>query len=379
MRPRFRSTIAPGKDRALQALAFELAGYWADDTPAPTEFRIFKYGLNRSEKGDFVFDEESAESVMAEYQRHNKPMLLDFNHGTTLEAATPEQAVAAGEFTPQIRGDASGKPELWAVDVKWTDRARAMVQAREYRLFSPFFEHTKGGRITRLINCALTNLPALDGIAPLMAASLNANPYEGKHMEEELKKLKAEVEELRAQLSAKTAECSALSAKLSAFEDKDKAAASAVALRSHVHAITGKVKDEEAIGVLTALKASHDRVAELEGKLAAIETTALQAEFDGAFSDAEKDGRITAAEKPLADTIKATALTLGGGKLTRVGVDSAKAALAAMPKRVPTGQHAQPAGGLAVSDAQRKVLGHMGIDPVKFAEVEAKRLSTVAR
>lgn len=136
-------------------------------TPTLTEFRIFRAGVNRSEKGTFVFDSAAADSVMREYKSHGKPLLLDYNHGSTLFDPTPEQGVAAGEFTPEIRDG-----ELWATRIRWTPRAAQMLAAREYRLFSPYFEHEPAtGRILRLVNVALTNLPALDDIAPLMAAS----------------------------------------------------------------------------------------------------------------------------------------------------------------------------------------------------------------
>jgi phage I-like protein len=137
-----------------------------DPAAVPTEFRIFRVGINHSEKGDFLFDAESATSVMAEYRAHGKPMLLDYNHGTTLLAPTPEQAISAGQFIPEVRADG-----LWATAIKWAERARAFLAAAEYRLFSPFFEHEAAtGRITRLINVALTNLPALDHIDALVAA-----------------------------------------------------------------------------------------------------------------------------------------------------------------------------------------------------------------
>jgi phage I-like protein len=136
-------------------------------TTAPTEIRIFRAGVNRSEKGDFLFDAQAAESVLREYARHAKPAVFDFNHGTTLSDPTPEQGIAAGRFVPEVRNG-----ELWATAIKWTARAAALLEAREYVCFSPYFEHDVAtGRVLRLINIALTNLPALDDIAELMAAS----------------------------------------------------------------------------------------------------------------------------------------------------------------------------------------------------------------
>src|SRR4051812_49361127 len=95
-----------GTGKRRGGIALDLADFVSADAPAdgvPTEFRIFRFGTNQSEKGDFLFDQEAAVSVMAEYRAHNKPMLLDFNHGTTLFAPTPEQGIAAGQFIPEVR------------------------------------------------------------------------------------------------------------------------------------------------------------------------------------------------------------------------------------------------------------------------------------
>lgn len=283
----------------------------------PTEFRIFSYGENPSEKGTFLFDASSATSVMAEFAKHGKPMLLDFNHGTTFAEPTPEQAIAAGQFTPEVRGDG-----LWATAIKWTDRAMALLKAKEYRLFSPFFTHKKDGTVLRLINVALTNLPALDHIAPLMAAS--AKP-EGDEMDYEklYNALKAKFDEMET-------ECSALRAKLSAMEPKTAAAAT---LRATIMTLTGKTDDDAAIGVITALKASHDKVVALEAKLAEIEGAKLTADFAAALSKAVTDGKVAPAQKAFWETMakedgfaKATsrlnAFAETATKLTGVGTDT---------------------------------------------------------
>jgi phage I-like protein len=271
-----------GKTTALLALDVgEIA-----NGEVPTEFRIFRFGVNHSEKGDFVFDATSAESVMAEYRAHAKPMLLDFNHGTTLFAPTPEQGIAAGEFVPEVRSDG-----LWATNIRWTERARQLLAAKEYRCFSPFFEtEPSTGRITRLINVALTNLPALDNVEPLVAASAA-----GGTMEEEMRKRIAELER---QLAARDAEVVLLRASattmvalsatvgLSSSTPVDQvqvAVAGLVSLRSSLYEATGKKSDAEAIGALQALRASHDQLVRLKAEVDAERTTRLTGEFTSAL------------------------------------------------------------------------------------------------
>ncbi len=154
-----------------------------------------------------------------------------------------------------------------------------MLAAKEYRLFSPFFTHEETDdesvrRVLRLINCALTNLPALDHIAPLMAATAT----EGDD-DMECKACAT----LSTKLTAMEEECSALRTKLSALET---ASAAPAALRSSILRMTGQTTDDGALGAIEALKVSHAKVAELEKAAAVAETTRLNAEFDALLNTA---------------------------------------------------------------------------------------------
>lgn len=131
----------------------------------PTEFRIFSAGVVSSDHGDFLFDGRSADLVMQAAREHGADFSIDYDHSAML-TERGVKSVAAGWFTLEVRGG-----ELWATRVKWTDIAAAHLRALEYRYFSPLFNHTPEGRITRLVNVALTNTPALHGLAPLMAAA----------------------------------------------------------------------------------------------------------------------------------------------------------------------------------------------------------------
>ena len=64
---------------------------------------------------------------------------------------------------------------LFAVGVQWTDKARAMIAAREYRYISPVFPYNAvTGEVQKIVGLGLTNNPALPGLANL--AALSAKP-----------------------------------------------------------------------------------------------------------------------------------------------------------------------------------------------------------
>jgi hypothetical protein len=151
-------------------IALDIAGA---ATP-PTEFRIFARGPVKTRKGEFVFDEIAAHRVTSEAADFGNEFPLDYAHAMfSGYAPNPAEAhKAAGWFRPSLRNG-----ELWATAVTWTESARTYLKNREYRYISPTFEH-EDRRITRLLNVALTNVPATHGLEPLMAHSLREAAHE---------------------------------------------------------------------------------------------------------------------------------------------------------------------------------------------------------
>ena len=84
------------------------------------------------------------------------PLVLDENHATDRALVTGQAAPARGWMTEmQARDDG-----IWA-RVEWTPAGTALMAERSYRGISPVFQHTKDGRVTRLLRAALTNAPNL--------------------------------------------------------------------------------------------------------------------------------------------------------------------------------------------------------------------------
>jgi hypothetical protein len=141
----------------------ELSGL--DAASLPTEFRLFKFGDNVTTKGTFKLDQEGAHAIMAAYGRHGVELAIDYEHDTFNDKLSGPRP-AAGWFVPEIRADG-----LYATNVRWTARATELLRGKEYRYFSPTFEHDKQRRITRLMPLALVNFPATHDQPALVAAT----------------------------------------------------------------------------------------------------------------------------------------------------------------------------------------------------------------
>lgn len=155
----------------------------------PSEFRIFPFGEIDTDRGRFLFDEESARQVVAASREWGVEHSIDYEHAAIAEPPVP--APAAGWFRLDVREDG-----LYAANVRWTDKAAAHLSAREYRYFSPVFafEANDSKRITALFNVALTNTPAIRRLEPLMPAS--ARPVIDSRSRARLVALKASFDEI---------------------------------------------------------------------------------------------------------------------------------------------------------------------------------------
>ena len=125
----------------------------------------------------WLLDAAGAATLIAAAAARSTPYVLDYEHQSLAAAAQGIKAPAAAWFKTLewVEGDG-----LYATDVQWTDAARALIEADEYRYLSPVFAWDRAtGRVTALLNAALTNVPGLDGlsgVAELIAARLAIDP-----------------------------------------------------------------------------------------------------------------------------------------------------------------------------------------------------------
>ena len=81
---------------------------------------------------------------------------------------TPPTPPAGWYLDPDGSGD-----QRWWDGTRWTDTAGDMIEAAEYRHVSPVFTFDSDtGAVTRVVSVALTNMPALKGLADLARLSM---------------------------------------------------------------------------------------------------------------------------------------------------------------------------------------------------------------
>jgi phage I-like protein len=111
-----------------------------------------------------------AQAIAAHVAADPRRRPIDYEHQTLLSRSNGQPAPAAGWFH-QLAVDNG----LVATDVDWTERAHAMLAAREYRYLSPVFSYEPGtGRVVDLLHAALTNTPALAQLGEIQLAAASA-------------------------------------------------------------------------------------------------------------------------------------------------------------------------------------------------------------
>ena len=119
--------------------------------------------------GNFVFTRRHAESALRWFEQIGRKLAIDYEHQSfeRYNARPDGLRPAAGWIGRlEIRDDG-----LYACDVAWTERARQLLAAGEYRYFSPVIYWTDEdySDVAALGPVALTNDPAMQGVRPLAA------------------------------------------------------------------------------------------------------------------------------------------------------------------------------------------------------------------
>jgi phage I-like protein len=256
-------------------------GDYANADEVPSEFTLLKAGVNEYVDGDtIVFDADAATAVIQRYTKRGIDLMADYEH-QSLQVPPVIAPAAAKKWVPEVRDGA-----LVASSIAWTDKARSMIAAGEYRYFSIAARvDAKSKRIVELINFALTNNPAANQIAPLVAASRRFDDEVLPAADPQKENIPMSENVVMALgLKADTDEASAIVA-----------ASQLLDLKSQLFAATGASTVSDALGKLHAYKGSHVRVLEMEARLRAIETDKRHAEFDALMKEKETIEKATPA------------------------------------------------------------------------------------
>lgn len=240
--------------------------------------------------GHWVINAEIADRLIAQLGAVKNPLVIDYEHQTLNSEKNGKPAIASGWFKEAEWREGSG---LW-IKPDWTPSAALHIKNDEYRFLSAVFPYDKAtGEPLALHSAALVNRPGIDGLQAVTAlnAQLTSQTQQETVMNETLRKLFAklgiEIGDAEDMTDAQgTAALSALDAlQLKADNSTDleteiaslKAGGGAegVDLSQYVPAVTYNALVTE----MAALKAGSDQ--QTVGQL---------------IADAQKEGRVLAAE-----------------------------------------------------------------------------------
>lgn len=143
--------------------------------------KLLKLGEIKSQKGDFIVDEESFQRIRNTFKDRGIDIVIDYEHQTLEDV----QAPAGGWIKDIILQDGA-----IAAKVEWTPKAEEYLKNKEYRYLSPVVLVRKSdNKAVVLHSVALTNTPAIDGMFAIVN-SINIDEFEGGN-DMDLKKLAA--------------------------------------------------------------------------------------------------------------------------------------------------------------------------------------------
>jgi phage I-like protein len=152
---------------------------------APEWILLFASGKGQLHgEGSFLIDEVAFDIIDEAFIKYGNDLVIDYEHQTL----SGDKAPAAG-WISSLEWD----PDRGIMArVEWTDQAKEMIMAGEYRYHSPvFMVRESDERVVELHSVALTNTPKTLNLAPLVAKlSLEAAPDNTNTQKEEKPMLK---------------------------------------------------------------------------------------------------------------------------------------------------------------------------------------------
>jgi len=324
-----------------------------------------------------------AARVIARLRTRQTPIVIDYEHQTLLADDNGQPAPAAGWIDPQTIEYREGSG-LWA-PVRWTDRAKGYIDAGEYAFLSPVLPYDpQTGDVLDLVQVALTNYPAVDGMAAVAALSarfdLDPTSQEKRVNREQLIELlglaaDATDQQIQAAMVALKARGDLVNQVRQALgvEDGQPISNAVIALKAKADSVPGL---EQQIAALKAggaatpdpaqwvPKAVYD---EATGALAALKTSAGAEEIDRLIKDGLESGQIPG--KATADWLRGQGLA---ALKTYLGDAPELAALKGTQTNGKQPQEEQEAAG-ELSKEELAVCKATGVAPEDFKKTKAAK------
>lgn len=125
----------------------------------------------------WLLDHTAFELLKSAASLRSNDFHFDYEHQTLHAEQNGQPAPASGWFAPTDLEYVPGEG-LYALNVRWTPKARALLKNDEYRFISPVFHYDKStGRPVKLRHFALTNDPAVDGMDKVAVLKSQQHEY----------------------------------------------------------------------------------------------------------------------------------------------------------------------------------------------------------
>lgn len=284
-----------------------LKGGEVDVSGAPEVIPVLPLGHVISQKGEFDVDAESFEAMKAQIAQRGVDLVVDYEHQTL--AGT--QAPAAGWVKELMLEGGQIKAR-----VEWTPRAAEYLANKEYRYLSPVITVRKAdGKATGLHSLALTNTPAIEGMAPIV----NSLTFEGGQNNMELIKKLAQLlglgedateEQVEEALEACVAENKSLKEQPGGDGKQPPEQPENVVANKAVCALLGLkagAATEDVTAAIMELKGGIVDGVNLAAELKALKQREAERDADAAVELALKGGKITPAQREWAREYALTA------------------------------------------------------------------------
>lgn len=319
---------------------------------APSDIQLLPDGEFRATDGrpfdapSWRLDEVIARAILTRAALRKNDFLIDYEHQSLNADFNGQPAPAAGWFRTMEYRPGSG---LWATNIQWTDRAKTMIAAGEYRYISPVFRYLPNtGEVLEILSVALTNNPALDGLADLGQRAAARFSFHDPQQEDTTM-----LEALRKLLGlADTAGENDVTVTITAL----------------------KAKADQADTEIAALKAQSPDpakyvplkvVADLQGEVAALRSQINDGEMNGLITAALSDGRLLSAMEGWARELGKKDIAALKGYL-----DKAQP-IAALKGNQTGGKGPADGSGAQLGDEALAICKQLGIDPEEYKKTAA--------
>lgn len=152
----------------------------AEVNGVPDKIKILPFGNIKSQKGDFIVDDESYKQIKNNFKNRGLDLVIDYEHQTLENVQAP-----AGGWIKDIEKE----DDAIVAKVEWTSKAAEFLKNKEYRYLSPVVLVRKSdNKAIILHSVALTNTPAINNMYPIIN-SIDLNKYYEEEMQMDLKKL----------------------------------------------------------------------------------------------------------------------------------------------------------------------------------------------